>query len=63
MQSFMIFHVVFLHASLIFHATDSLPAIMHDEQAQGEYYTVLQRFVLNLIPSFLICTSKLIFPF
>lgn len=35
MQSFMIFHVVFLHASLIFHATDSLPAIMHDEQAQA----------------------------
>lgn len=64
MQSFklMFFHVVFLHASLIFHATDSLPAIKHGEKAQGEFYTVLQRFILNLVLSFLICTCKLVFP-
>ena len=58
MQSFIFCHVVFLHASLIFHATDSLPAIKHGEKAQGEFYTVLQRLIQNLVLSFLICTCK-----
>ena len=64
MQNLLIFHVVFLHASLIFHATDSLPAKMHDEKTQGEFYTLLQRFVLNLVLSFLTFAHlSLYFPF
>ena len=46
-----------LHASLILHGTDSLPAKMHSEKVEGEVYTVLRRLIPNLLLSFLIDTA------
>ena len=58
------FYVVFLHASSIFYATDSLPVIMHDEKAQGKLNGLLQHFMKILLLSFLICPGvSSYFPF
>ena len=63
-RSFLGFYVVFLHASSIFYATDSLPVIMHDEKAQGKLNGLLQHFMKNLLLSFLICPGvRSYFPF
>lgn len=48
MRSWMLFHVVF-SASLIFHATDSLSAAKQGDKAQGRFYTVCQRLILNQV--------------
>ena len=63
-RSFLGFYVVFLHASSIFYATDSLPVIQHDEKAQGKLNGLLQHFMKNLLLSFLICPGvSSYFPF
>ena len=62
--SFLGFYVVFLHASSIFYATDSLPVIMHDEKVQGKLNALLQHFMKNLLLSFLVCPGvSSYFPF
>lgn len=62
--SFLGFYVVFLHASSIFYATDSLPVIMHDEKAKGKLKALLQHFMKNLLLSFLVCPGvSSYFPF